>query len=94
MRDDRRGSWAETRCELGQMAWAVLLIDVMAVGLGALYSRHTGAFALKVGIVVAGFVTLCFVVLIAGSLGVESVVHWWLVRRAPRHTSRPPDEKL
>lgn len=77
----RRGNWTDTRRELGQLAWAVLLIDLIAIGLGALAARPMGPFAFKVGLGLAGFVTVCFVVLIAGNLVVESLVNWWLTRR-------------
>lgn len=82
MRLHRRGSWIETRRELGQLTWAVLLIDVIAVGLGALASRAMGTFALKVGVGLAAFVTTTFVLLAAGNLGVEAIAHRWTTRKS------------
>ena len=82
MRMHRRGSWADTRRELAQLSWAVLLIDAIAIGLGALASRPMGSFALKVGFGLAIFVTVCFAVVILGSLGVESIAGWWYSRKS------------
>jgi hypothetical protein len=81
IRDDRRGSWIDTRRELAQLAWAVTLIDLVAVGIGALASRPMGPAAFKLGLLLAGFVTLCFALLVAGNLAVERLHHWWTTRR-------------
>lgn len=77
----RDPSWVETWRELRQLAWAIFLIDLIALGLGALAARPMGAFAQKVGIGLAIFVTLCFAILIGGNLIVATVVWWWRKRR-------------
>jgi hypothetical protein len=88
-----RGSSIETRRELAQLTWAVLLIDAIAIGLGGLASRPMGPFAWKVGVGLAVFVTLCFAVLIAGNLVVESFANWWITRRESHGAlRRPPNE--
>lgn len=74
--------WVETWRELGQFAWALFLIDLIAIGLGALAARPMGAFAHKVGVGLAVFVTTCFVVLVSGNLLIASLVWWWRRRRA------------
>ena len=70
-------SWLETRRELGLLAWAVLLIDLIALGLGALAARSMGAFAYKVGLGIAIFVTICFIVLVGGNLVVAILARLW-----------------
>lgn len=82
MRVHRRGSWADTRRELAQLAWAVLLIDAIAIGLGALAARPMGSFALKVAFGLAIFVTVCFAGIVLGNLGVESIASWWYSRKS------------
>jgi hypothetical protein len=84
MRLHRRGSWIDTRRELGQIAWAVLLIDLTAVGLGALASRPLGRGAFFLGIALAALTTVAFVLLLAGNLFVEWAVNWWLTRKRRR----------
>lgn len=84
MRLHRRGGWAETRRELAQLMWAVGLIDLAAIGLGALASRPMGSFAIKVGIGLAVFVTVVFGLFAAASLGVEWIANWWVTRRRAR----------
>lgn len=74
-------AWVETRRELGQLLWALLLIDAIAIGLGALAARPMGAFAYKVGLGLAAFVTVCFLVLILGNLAVAAVFEWRRKRR-------------
>ena len=76
-------AWVETRRELGQLLWALLLIDAIAIGLGALAARPLGAFAYKVGLGLAAFVTVCFLVLILGNLAVAAIFEWR--RRRRRH---------
>jgi hypothetical protein len=83
MRLDRRGTWTETARELRQIAWAVLLIDLIAIGVGALASRSMGESAFLIGIGLALFVTLCFGLIVAGNLAAESLANWWLGRRKP-----------
>ena len=83
MRAHRRGSWIDTRRELAQLVWAVLLIDLIAIGLGALFSRSVGTFAIRIGVGVAIFVTACFALIVAGNLAVELVAHWWQSREKP-----------
>ena len=85
MRAHRRGSWSDTRQELGQLAWAILLIDLIAIGLGALASRPMGPFALKIGIGLAVFITVCFAVIIGGNLAIEAIADRWMSR-----DTRPP----
>jgi hypothetical protein len=85
MRVHRRWGWSDTRQELGQLVWAILLIDLIAVGLGALASRSMGPFALKVGIGLAVFITVCFAVIIGGNLAIEAIAHRWMSRN-----SKPP----
>lgn len=94
MRQYRRGSWIDTRRELAQLVWAVLLIDAIALGLGALAARPMGAVAYKVGAGLAVFVTVAFTLIIAGNLVVESLANWWITRRG-RNASRtgPPDSR-
>ena len=87
MRSHRRGSWIETRRELGQVAWAVMLIDLIAIGLGALASRPMGPMALKFGLVLAGVVTVSFTLMIAANLAIEAGANWWLTRRAGSHAA-------
>ena len=77
----RRGSWIDTRRELGQLAWAVLLIDAIAIGLGALAARPMGSFAFKVGVALAVFVTVAFGFVVVGNLAIESMANWWINRR-------------
>ena len=88
MRLHRRGSWTETRRELAQLIWAIALIDVISIGLGALASRAMGAFALKVGVGLAAFATVAFVALVLGNLGAEFLAHRWLDRDRRRPRSR------
>lgn len=83
MRSHRRGTWIDTRRELAQLAWAVFLIDLVAIGLGALFSRSVGTFAIRLGVGVAIFVTFCFGLIVAGNLAVEQVAHWWQSRGKP-----------
>jgi hypothetical protein len=90
MRIHRRGTWIDTRRELAQMAWAVLLIDAIAIGLGALASRPMGSFAFKVGVGLAVFVTVCFAFVIGGNLIVEAFVHRWLERDDPKGSRKRP----
>lgn len=81
MREPRDPGWAQTWRELGQLAWALLLIDLIAIGLGALAARPMGSLAHKVGFGLAIFVTLCFTFLIAGNLLVAWLAWWWRRRR-------------
>jgi hypothetical protein len=53
------------------------------VGLGALFSRSVGAFAIRLGAGVAIFVTVCFALIVGGNLAVEHVAHWWQSRGKP-----------
>lgn len=69
--------WAQTWRELREFAWALLLIDLIALGLGALAARPMGAFAYKVGVGLAAFVTLCFMFLIGSNLLIAWVIWWW-----------------
>ena len=80
MRADRRGNWIDTRRELGQIVWAVLLIDLIAIGLGALASRTMGSDVLVLGFVLAGIATVVFVVIVAGNLVIEYLANWWITR--------------
>ena len=80
MRTDRRGSWIDTRRELGQIVWAVLVIDLIAIGLGALASRTMGSDVLVLGFVLAGIATLVFVVIVVGNLVIEHLANWWITR--------------
>jgi hypothetical protein len=79
---DRRGSWVDTRRELARIAWAVLLIDVIAIGLGALADRAMGGDVFFLGLVLAGVVTLVFTLIIVGNLAIEYAMHRWMTRRA------------
>ncbi len=84
MRLHLRGSWAETRHELGQFLWAVALIDVIAIGLGVLAARPMGSFAIKVGVGLAIFATVVFALFVGASLGVEWMANWWVTRHHRR----------
>lgn len=64
--------------ELREAGWAVLLLDSIALGLGLLADQYVDG-ARWLGVVLAGWVTVAFVVLIAGNLLVV-----WLVRRWTR----------
>ena len=77
----RDPSWAETWRELGQLAWAIFVIDLVAVGLGALAARPMGEVARAVGVGLAVFITMCFLVLIGGNLLIASAVWWWRKQR-------------
>lgn len=81
MRAPRDPSWIETWRELGQIGWAILLIDVIALALGFLAARPMGSFAQKVGLGLAAFVTVCFLFLIGGNLLIAGVAWWWHKRR-------------
>jgi hypothetical protein len=50
--------WDATRRELAQLAWAVGLIDGIAIGLGAVAALHVGPFARTIGLLLAAFVTV------------------------------------
>ena len=81
MRAHRRGSWIDTRRELGQIAWAVMLIDAIAIGLGALASRAMGREVFFLGFVLAGFVTVVFAVIVVGNLVIEHLANRWITRK-------------
>jgi hypothetical protein len=72
--------WQQTWRELRELAWAIFLIDLIAIGLGFLAARPMGSFAQKVGVGVAVFVTVCFAVLIGGNLLVAWFL-WWRQKR-------------
>jgi hypothetical protein len=57
-----------------------MLIDLLAVGLGALASRPMGPFAFRLGLGLAVLVTICFVLLIVGTLAVEGLYDRWVRR--------------
>jgi hypothetical protein len=84
MNDPRDPAWTETWRELGQLAWAILLLDLVAIGLGALAARAMGDFARKVGVGLAVFLTVCFLVLIGSNLVIASLFWWWRTRRRAR----------
>lgn len=67
--------------ELRQVAGMLLLIDLIAIGLGALAARPMGAFARLVGVGLAAFVTLCFAVLVGTNLLAAWFTWWWQKRR-------------
>lgn len=77
----RDPAWVETWRELGQLGWAILLIDLIAVGLGFLAARPMGPFARKAGLGLAAFVTVCFAVLIGANLLIATIAWWWRRRR-------------
>ncbi|MEX2179580.1 MAG: hypothetical protein WD801_12770 [Gemmatimonadaceae bacterium] len=76
-------SWQQTWRELRLLAWAILLIDLIAIGLGFLAARPMGSSAPKVGVGLAVFVTVCFTVLIGGNLLAAWLMWWWRKRSAP-----------
>ena len=76
--------WTETWRELRQLAWALLLIDAIAIGLGALAARPMGAFAYKLGVGLAIFVTVCFLLLLGANLLIAAVIDWWRSMRRRR----------
>ena len=79
-----------TRRELAQIAWAVLLLDLIAVGLGFLAAPYMGAEARWVGVGLAAWVTLVFVVLVSLNLLVVWVAGAWRRRRAKRGAGTRP----
>jgi hypothetical protein len=84
-----RGTWFETRRELAQLTWAVVFIDAIALGIGALASRAVGPIAMKVGIGLAVFVTTVFIFVISANLAAESLAYWWIERRDTRSRRSP-----
>ena len=71
-----------TRRELAQIAWAVMLLDLIAVGLGFLAAPYMGAGARWIGVGIAAWVTLVFAVLVSLNLLVAWVVSYFNKRRA------------
>lgn len=66
----------ETRRELLRLAWAVALLDLFAVAIGALAAPYVGREALWFGVGLAAFVTLVFALLAGGNLAIV-----WLADR-------------
>lgn len=69
-----------TRRDLGQLAWAVLLIDLIALGLGALAARSVGGGAYWIGVGLAAFVTVAFLLVVALNLGAVGLARLWTRR--------------
>ena len=81
VRLDRRGSWIDTKRELALIAWAVLLIDVIAVGLATLANKAMGGGVFFWGPVLVVYVTTVFVLIIGMNLLFEYCHHRWVSRR-------------
>lgn len=81
MHQSSRTSWEEIRRELGEHAYGVLAIDVIAVLIGGVASRHFGSGMWLAGAGLAAYVTLCFVVLIAGDFAIQYGLDRWDTRR-------------
>jgi hypothetical protein len=61
-----------------------MLIDLIAIGLGALASRAMGPEVFFLGFVLAGLATVAFVVIVIGNLVIEHVANWWITRNDHR----------
>jgi len=81
MRIHRRGGWEETKRELKGLAWAVLLIDAIAISLGLLATRASGENYVMLGILMAAVTTIVFALLVGGNLLVEAIAARWIDRR-------------
>lgn len=89
MRLDRRGSWIDTKRELKLIGWAVLLIDLIAIGLAMIANKAMGGGVFFWGPVLAIYVTTIFALLVMANLAIEYTVHRWHNRQARRR--RRPD---
>jgi hypothetical protein len=69
-----------TRRDLAQLAWAVLVIDTIAFGLGALAARYVGGGAYWIGVALAAFVTIAFGLVVAMNLAAVWLARVWIRR--------------
>lgn len=73
-----------TRRDLAQIAWAVLLLDLVAIGLGLLAAPYIGTGALWIGVTLAVWVTVAFALIVGLNLAVVWIASLWRRRRAER----------
>jgi hypothetical protein len=82
MRLDRRGSWIDTKRELALIAWAVFLIDLVAIGVATLANKAMDGGVFFWGPVLAIYVTTVFAIIVAVNLAIEYAIHLWHSREA------------
>ena len=81
---DRRGSWLDTKRELALIAWAVFLIDLIAIGVATLANKAMGGGVFFWGPLLAIYLTTVFAIIVAVNLAIEYAIHLWHGREARR----------
>lgn len=77
--------WQATRADLGQLLWAVLLLELFAAGLVVLGREWLGwRDAIMIGAGVGLFVLVVFGCLVAGSVAVSLGAEWLRRKRHDR----------
>lgn len=67
----------ETRLELRTIAWTVLLIDLIAIGVFLLIAPYVAPQARWIGVVIAAWITVAFVVLVTANLVAVAGYRWY-----------------